>query len=136
MALKKSLRLLQLVEVIRTVLDVPVRGHQKTASPGSGVLHDLAWLRLHQSNHTVNQRTWREILSGARLFLIRVLFQKAFIEVPETFLPRREPVELVNGISERLEVGGLAKLGLRVGEDGEDNLVFGLFGIAKIEQKL
>ena len=117
------------------VLDVAVGGDQEAAGAGRRVLDDLAGLRLHQADHAVDQRARREVLAGAGLLLGGVLLQQALVEVAEPFLARGEPVELVDGGGQRLEVGRLAQLGLGVGEDGEDGLILGLRGVAEIEQQ-
>ena len=115
--LKEGLRFRQLIEIVGLVLDVAIGGDQKPARAGGRVLHDFARLRLHQANDAIDQRARREILPCPGFLLGGVLFQQAFIEIAEALFARRKPVELVDRIGERLEIGGLAQLGLRVGED-------------------
>ena len=98
-----------------------------TTSPGCGFI---------KANDAIDQRARREILPRPGFFLGGVLLQKTFIEIAEALFARGEPIELVDRVGERLEIGRLAQLGLSVGEDGEHDLVFGLFGVAEIEQEL
>lgn len=73
----------------------------------------LTWLRLHQTNHAINQRPWREVLSCTRLFLGRIFLQKTFVQIAEAFLACREPVELIDCRCQRLQVGRLSQLQVR-----------------------
>ena len=59
----------------------------------------------------------------------------SIVEMPEPFLARRIPVELVDGAGQRLEVRRLAQLGLRVGEDRQHRRISRLLGVAEIEQQ-
>ena len=135
-SLEEGLRLAQLIEIVSSFLDVVIGGDKESAGAGGRVLHNLAWLRFDQAHDAIDQGAWREILPCPGLFFRSVLFQQAFIEVAEPLFARREPVELVNGVGERLQVGWLAQLGLSIGEDGQDERVFGFGGVAEIKQKL
>ncbi len=108
------------------VLDVTVGSDEEASSAGRRVLNHLARLRLDQANDAVNQWARREVLAGAGFLLGCVLFQQAFVKIAEALLACGKPIELVDGIGQRLEIRGLSQLGLRIGEDGKDDRVLGL----------
>ena len=74
----------------------------------------------------------RKILPCAGFLLGGVLLQKPFIKIAEPLFARRKPVELVDRIRQRLEIGRLAEHGLRIHENRGD---FRLALRAKVEKQ-
>src|SRR5438094_5160132 len=136
MALEKGLRLRELVEIVRVILDVPVGCYWEAAGAGGRVLDDLARLRLHQPDDAIDQRPRRKILARSGFFFGGVLFEKPFVEIAEPLPPGRVPVKLVDRVGERLEVCRLTQLRLRVAENREYDRILGLLRIAQVEQEL
>jgi hypothetical protein len=83
---------------------------EKAAGAGRRVLDHLVGLGLHQAHEAVDQGARREVLLSAGLLLGGVRLQQALGEVAEALLARREPVQLVDGRGQGLEVGRLAQL--------------------------
>ena len=94
--LKESLGFFQGIEIISLVLDVTIRRDEEASRAGCGVLDNFSRLGFHQANHAIDQGAWREVLPRTGLFLRCILLQQTFIEIAESFFPRRKPVELVD----------------------------------------
>ena len=82
----------QVEKVPGLLLHVGVGRNHKAERPACRVVTPLPRLRLHQPRHDANQRPRREILPRARLLLVGVLLQQAFVEVAEALFFRGEPV--------------------------------------------
>ncbi len=92
------------------MLDVTIGGDKKTGRAASRVLHEFAGAGLNQVDHAIDERTRREILSGATLTLLRVLFQQPFVKFSKSsFLARLEPFDGVDLSDQLLKMPRLPK---------------------------
>src|SRR5580704_2241015 len=121
MLLKMDLLLGELEEVVGPFLDIMIGGDKKSAGAGGRVLDNFAGLRLHEPHDAIDERARRKILPGTGFLLGGVLLKKPFVKIAEPLFARRKPVELVNRIRQRLEIGRLAKHGLRIHENRSDS---------------
>src|ERR1700730_1196814 len=96
-ALKEGAGLRKLVELVCAVLDVTISRNQKSTSARRRVLHNLARFWLHQTDHTIDQRAWCEVLPCTRLLLRGILFEQSFVKVSQALFARGEPVEGIDG---------------------------------------
>ena len=101
----------------------PMRGSDDAPGSGRGILHALAELRLGQADDAVDQGAQGELLTGIRLLFFCVILQEALVVVAQSFLARVEPVEIVDGGCQALQVGGLSQARLGIGQYAEDKLI-------------
>ena len=88
-------------------------GDHKAKSAAGGIVAQLSRLRRDQPCHHVDQHPRCEILAGAALLFVRVLFQEPLVQVSEAFFLRGIPVELVDGQDDFLQVFRLVDIRLR-----------------------
>src|SRR5260221_3048904 len=94
--LEKALLLRQLVEIVRSVLDVAVGGDKEACRARCGVLHNLTGLRLHLANDAIDQRARSKILTRSRFLVGSVLFKQSLIKIAETVVACGEPIQLID----------------------------------------
>jgi len=121
------LEVANLVAVELVVLeDVAGGGKEKTTGAGGGINDGGSRLRAHDFNDGVDQDTGREVLAGAGLGILGVLFEQAFVDVALDVGAERAPGLLVDEIDdEAAQVGGVLDLVLGFAEDdAEDARLF------------
>lgn len=109
---------------IKLIVFEDVTGGRKKKAPGArrGIDDGGPWLRAHCLDDGVDQSARREILAGAGLGILRVLFEQAFVDIPLDVGAKRAPGFLVDEIDdEAAQVGGVLDFVLGLAEnDAQD----------------
>ena len=122
-----GLQVAYLVAVKLVVLDdVAGRGEEKTTGAGGGVNDGGSRLRAHDFDDGVDQDARREILAGAGLGVLGILFEQTFVDVALDVGAERAPRFLIDEIDdEAAQVGRVLDLVLGFPEDDiEDTRLF------------
>ena len=102
--------------------DVAGGSQQKTAGARGGIDDGEARSRPHRIHDGIDQDARREILAGAGLGILRVLFEQAFVDVAFDVGRERAPRLLVDEIDdEAAQVGGVLNLVLGLAENDAEN---------------
>ncbi len=115
--LKPLLRLGELEIVPRIGANEAVGVDEKPAGAHRRILHVLARLRFHQSDHALDERPRGEVLPCAALGLLRVLLEQPLVEIPEPLGLGAVPVERVDGLDHGAKVSRLPERRRRIRED-------------------
>ena len=121
------LEVAHLVAVELVVLeDVAGGGKEKPAGAGGGINDGGSRLRAHDFNDGVDQDAGSEVLAGAGLGILGVLFEQTFVDVALDVGAERAPGLLVDEVDdEAAQVGGVLDLVLGFAEDdAEDARLF------------
>ena len=97
---------------------IVVRREQKAAGAAGRVAHGLAGLRGHDIHNRLDQRARGEVLAGAGLGVLGVLFQQAFVGIALHVGAHRHPGFLVDQVHDQPpQLGRVLELVLRLVED-------------------
>ncbi len=97
---------------------IVMRCEQKAAGAAGRIAHGLAGLRRHDIDNGLDQRTRGEVLAGAGLGVLGILFQQAFVGIALHVGAHRHPVFLVDQIHDQPpQLGRVLELVLRLIED-------------------
>ena len=95
-----------------------MRREQKAAGAAGRVAHRLAGLRGHHIHNGLDQRARSEVLAGAGLGVLGVLFQQAFVGIALHVGTHRHPLFLVDEINHQPpQLGRVLEFVLRLVED-------------------
>ena len=87
---------------VRIMLDhVLIRREKEAAGAARRIADRLSRLRRNDIDHPRNQRTWREVLPGSRLHVLRVLLQQPLVGIALHVRAHHRPVFLVDQIDDQ-----------------------------------
>ena len=119
---------------------VLVRREQEAAGAAGRVGDGLAGLRGHDIHHGLDQRARGEVLAGAGLGVLGVLFQQAFVGIALHVGAHRHPVFLVDEVDDQPpQLGRVLELVLRLVEDQPEQALLvaqRLKGVAVVIEQL
>ena len=105
--------------------DVAGGGKKKTASARGGIDDSGSGLRAHDLDDGIDQDAGREVLAGAGLGVLGVLFEQTFVDIALDVGAERAPRFLVDEIDdEAAQVGGVLDLVLGFAEDDAEDARF------------
>ena len=113
----------ELLAVVRLPFHIVVGSQKEATRAASGIAHGFADSRTRHIDHRLDERTGREVLACARLLVLAVLFEDAFVDGTLHVAIEVEPVLLVDHRDDLLQIDGLVDLVLRLDEDGADEAV-------------
>src|ERR1017187_2066667 len=120
---RRSLQVAYLVAAELVVLqDVAGGGKQKAAGAGRGIDDRGSRLRAHDFDDGIDEDTRREVLAGAALGVLGVLFEQAFVDVAFHVGAESAPGFLIDEIDDQpAQVGGILDLVLSFPEDDAED---------------
>src|SRR5687768_6168516 len=81
--LKMSLLLREFKKIVSCIFNIPIGRHEKSTSAGRRVLNRLTGFWLYETHNAINERSWREILTGLRFLFACRLLKDALVPITE-----------------------------------------------------